>query len=53
MTIKCQIKNLKKTLKIINLKINETKGIDKGILLSDRQTIINKIDKLKLHVKNI
>jgi len=47
MTIKGQIKSLKKRLKILNIKIDITSGIDKGILLSDKQTLINKIDKLK------
>ena len=46
MTIKGQIKSLKRRLKILNIKIDITSGIDKGFLLSDKQTLINKIDKL-------
>lgn len=47
MTIKGQIKSLKRRLKILNIKIDITSGIDKGILLSDKQTLINQINKLK------
>jgi hypothetical protein len=46
MTIKGQLKSLKKRLKILNIKIDITSGIDKGFLLSDKQTIINQINKL-------
>ena len=47
MTIKGQLKSLKRRLKMLDLKIDISKGIDKGFLLSDRLTIINQIDKLK------
>jgi hypothetical protein len=46
MTIKGQLKSLKKRLKILNIKIDITSGIDKVFLLSDKQTIINQINKL-------
>lgn len=32
---------------MLDLKIDISNGIDKGLLLSDRLTIINQIDKLK------
>lgn len=47
MTVKGQIKSLKRRLKVINLKIDIAKGIHKGILIADRQTLINQIGKLK------
>lgn len=47
MTIKGQLKSLKRRLKMLDLKIDVSKGLDKGFLLSDRLTIINQIDKLK------